>query len=75
MQCTSCRIDSDNLREYSRAVDLGSFRKTIETVFLCPACRVFNAINPKFVMRRTETIVAPQASNDDAAPRASAAAL
>ena len=56
MQCTSCRLDSDNLREYSRAIDLGSHRKTIETIFLCPACRVFNAINPKFVMRRTDRL-------------------
>ena len=52
MQCTSCRLHSDNLREYSRAVDLGGNRKTIETFFLCPACRVINAINPKYVMKR-----------------------
>jgi hypothetical protein len=52
MQCTSCRLHSDNLREYSRAVDLGSNRKTIETILLCAACRVLNAINPKYVMRR-----------------------
>ena len=54
MQCTSCCLHSDNLREYSRVVDLGSHRKAIDTVLLCPACRVFNAINPKFVMRRAE---------------------
>ncbi len=52
MQCTSCLLDSDNLREYSRAVDLGAFRKTIETIFLCPACRVLNAINPRYVENR-----------------------
>jgi len=52
MQCTSCRLHSDNLREYSRAVDLGSNRKTIETIYLCAACRVINAINPKYVMKR-----------------------
>ena len=52
MQCTSCRLHSDNLREYSRAVDLGGNRKTIETIFLCAACRVINAINPKYVMKR-----------------------
>ena len=50
MQCTSCRAHSDNLREYSRAVDLGGNRKTIETIFLCAPCRVINAINPKYVV-------------------------
>ncbi|HZP66894.1 MAG TPA: hypothetical protein VFB32_11345 [Rudaea sp.] len=49
MQCSSCRLDSANLREYSRVVDLGDYRKTIETVHLCPACRVLNALNPKYV--------------------------
>lgn len=52
MQCTSCRVDSDNLREYSRAIDLGNNRKTIDTLFLCAACRVINAINPKYVAAR-----------------------
>ena len=52
MQCTSCRAHSDNLREYSRAVDLGGNRKTIETIFLCAPCRVINAINPKYVSAR-----------------------
>ena len=55
MQCTSCRLHSDNLREYSRAVDLGSNRKTIETILLCAACRVINAINPRYEMRRVQS--------------------
>ena len=52
MQCTSCRLQSDSLHEYSRAVDLGDNRKTIDTIFLCPACRVINAINPKYISKR-----------------------
>jgi hypothetical protein len=59
MECTSCRLHSDNLREYSRAVDLGGNRKTIETILLCPACRVINAINPKYVMKRVREHVSP----------------
>ena len=55
MQCTSCLVHSDNLREYSRVVDLGSYRKTIDTILLCPACRVMNAINPKYVTKRAQT--------------------
>jgi len=54
MQCSSCGLHSDNLREYSRAVDLGGYRKTIDTIFLCAACRVFNAINPKYAMKRVQ---------------------
>jgi len=52
MQCTSCRVYSDNLREFSRVIDLGDNRKTIDTIFLCAACRVINAINPKYVYAR-----------------------
>ncbi|HEX3896854.1 MAG TPA: hypothetical protein VHW73_11635 [Rudaea sp.] len=54
MQCTSCRVHSDNLREYSRVVDLDNNRKTIDTIFLCAACRVVNAINPKYVAMRVQ---------------------
>jgi hypothetical protein len=63
MQCTSCRLHSDNLHEYSRAVDLGSNRKTIETILLCAACRVINAINPKYVMRRVHREPSPGVAN------------
>jgi hypothetical protein len=52
MQCNSCGLHSENLREYSRAVDLGDYRKTIETLQLCPACRVINALNPRYVSSR-----------------------
>jgi hypothetical protein len=61
MQCTSCRLHSENLREYSRALDLGSNRKTIETIYLCAACRVINAINPKYVLKRVHRDHAPAA--------------
>jgi len=49
MQCTSCGTHSFNLREYSSVRRLSQHRKTIDTVHLCPACRVLNAINPKYV--------------------------
>ncbi|MEP6483447.1 MAG: hypothetical protein ABJB01_03285 [Rudaea sp.] len=67
MQCTSCGLHSDNLREYSRAVDLGDYRKTIDTIFLCAACRVFNAVNPKYVAKRIQRdpiAIVPPASSE-----------
>jgi hypothetical protein len=62
MQCTSWRLQSDNLREYSRAVDLGDNRKTIDTIFLCPACRVINALNPKYIAKRIHVASVPASS-------------
>jgi len=54
MQCTACRLHSNNLREYSRVVALGQYRKTIETAYLCPACRVLNVLNPRYVVQHTQ---------------------
>ncbi|HEX6833530.1 MAG TPA: hypothetical protein VF132_08350 [Rudaea sp.] len=54
MQCDSCGLHTDRLREYSRVIDLGKYRKTIETVQLCAACRVMNALNPRYVARRVD---------------------
>jgi hypothetical protein len=51
MQCTACRTHSNNLREYSRVVTIREHRKTIETAYLCPACRVMNALNPRYVVK------------------------
>jgi len=53
MQCTACRIHSNNLREYSRVVTIREHRKSIETAYLCPACRVMNALNPRYVVKQT----------------------
>ncbi len=52
MQCTACRTHSNNLREYSRVVTIREHRKTVETAYLCPACRVMNALNPRYVVKR-----------------------
>jgi hypothetical protein len=51
MQCTACRTHSNNLREYSRVVTIREHHKTIETAYLCPACRVMNALNPRYVVK------------------------
>ena len=51
MQCTACHAHSNNLREYSRVVTIREHRKTIETAYLCPACRVMNALNPRYVVK------------------------
>ena len=51
MQCTACHSHSNNLREYSRVVTIREHRKTIETAYLCPACRVMNALNPRYVVK------------------------
>lgn len=51
MQCTACRTHSNNLREYSRVVTISEHRKTLETAYLCPACRVMNALNPRYVVK------------------------
>jgi len=54
MQCTACRLHSNNLREYSRVAALGNNRKTIETAYLCPACRVLNVLNPRYIVQHTQ---------------------
>jgi hypothetical protein len=60
MQCTACRSHSNNLREYSRVVTIREHRKTIETAYLCPACRVMNALNPRFVVKHAQPDARPQ---------------
>ena len=59
MQCTACRTHSNNLREYSRVVTIREHRKTVETAYLCPACRVINALNPRYVVKHTHRDVHP----------------
>jgi hypothetical protein len=46
MQCSCCRIDSKNLREYAFSIDVGEFRKTIETIHLCALCRMLYTVKP-----------------------------
>ena len=45
MQCTSCRLESTNLRPYLHLHGGGAGR----TVHLCAACRVLNALHPQYV--------------------------
>ena len=47
MQCSACQTDSDNLREYSRVVTIREYRTTIETAYLCPACRIMKALSSR----------------------------
>jgi hypothetical protein len=44
MQCSSCKSESLNLREYSRPVEDARGRKNIETLNLCPRCRIVHVI-------------------------------
>ena len=44
MQCTSCRLHSIRLREYSCVAVVDGHRKTIVTVHLCPVCRLMNLL-------------------------------
>lgn len=47
MQCTSCRIQSNNLRAYLHASHADAAGG--EVVYLCAACRVLNALHPRYV--------------------------
>jgi len=44
MQCSSCKWESVILREYSRTVEDARGRKSIETLHLCPRCRILHVI-------------------------------
>lgn len=52
MQCNSCGLHSDSLREFSRVMSVGEHRKTIDTIHLCPACRVMHSLMPHYVEKR-----------------------
>jgi len=49
MQCTSCRLHSNGLREYARVSGSSTRRESLQPIHLCPACRVLNALNPRYV--------------------------
>jgi len=44
MQCSSCKSESLVLREYSRTIEDARGRKNIETLHLCPRCRILHVI-------------------------------
>lgn len=48
MRCTHCRIESKNLRAYARP-DAALRSEVAEMLYLCPACRVLNALHPRCV--------------------------
>jgi hypothetical protein len=52
MQCTCCREERENLREYSVSAVDAKQRKTILTLQLCPMCRVLYRIKPRLVAER-----------------------
>ena len=49
MRCSHCRIESHDLRAYARLTEGARALDADETVHLCPACRVLNALHPRYV--------------------------
>ena len=52
MQCSCCRAERDNLREYSLSATDSQNRKTIQTLQLCAVCRIIYLIKPNQVSAR-----------------------
>ena len=52
MQCSCCRVDSENLREYAFSIEVSEHRKTIETVHLCALCRMLYTVKPEHVLQK-----------------------
>ena len=55
MQCSSCKSESPNLREYSRTVEDARGRKNIETLNLCPRCRILQVLRAQFSRGKSRT--------------------
>jgi hypothetical protein len=53
MQCSCCRSESENLREYSLSATDDRNRKTIQTFNLCAICRIVYMIKPLHISART----------------------
>ena len=53
MQCSCCRSESENLREYSLSAIDDRNRKTIQTFNLCAICRIVYLIRPLHISART----------------------
>ncbi len=53
MQCSCCRSESENLREYSLSATDDRNRKTIQTFNLCAICRIVYLIKPLHISART----------------------
>jgi len=58
MQCSNCRSESSNLREYSTSAFDSKNRKTIHTQILCPVCRIMLVLKPKLAVMRQQVAVA-----------------
>ena len=52
MQCSCCREEREHLREYSFSALDANQRKTIQTLHLCPVCRIVHLVKPQFVRAR-----------------------
>jgi hypothetical protein len=52
MQCSCCRVESQNLREYAFSVEVSANRKTIESFHLCALCRMLYAVKPARVIEK-----------------------
>lgn len=57
MQCSCCRGESENLREYSYSGSDPRGRKTIVTLQLCTICRILYRIKPQAIRVRTAPVV------------------
>lgn len=56
MQCSCCRAERENLREYSLSAVDSRNRKTIQTLQLCPVCRIIYLIKPQHVSARARAV-------------------
>ena len=59
MQCSCCRLECENLREYSISAFDAKNRKTIQTFNLCAICRIIYLIKPVQVAARTRAAAPP----------------
>jgi hypothetical protein len=59
MQCSCCRSESENLREYSLSAIDDRNRKTIQTFHLCAICRIVYLIKPLSISARARQPVVP----------------
>jgi hypothetical protein len=57
MQCSCCRSESENLREYSLSATDEKNRKTIQTFHLCAICRIVYLIKPLHISARARQAV------------------
>ena len=62
MQCSSCKSESLVLREYSRTIEDARGRKSIETLHLCPRCRILHVIKSRLTKAMSSAVTRHRAA-------------